>query len=137
MDEVAALLDAPTRIDRPASATARCWSCCTPSGLRVSEAVGLDRQDLVMDAGFVRVIGKGDKERLVPVGDIALDAIERYLDAVRGPWLVAATRARRAHRARAARRAAVRVQPRAPPEQDGGLARRPTRGGGRRAARPV
>src|SRR4029079_15400387 len=43
------------------------------AGLRVSEALGLDRDDLSTDGGFVRVIGKGDKERLVPVGDIALD----------------------------------------------------------------
>jgi integrase/recombinase XerD len=48
------------------------------SGLRVSEATGLDRDDLYA-GGFVRVIGKGDKERLVPVGDIALQAIAEYL----------------------------------------------------------
>ena len=48
------------------------------AGLRVSEATGLDRQDLYA-GGFVRVIGKGDKERLVPVGDVAVGAIERYL----------------------------------------------------------
>ena len=48
------------------------------SGLRVSEAIGLDRQDLYA-GGFVRVIGKGDKERLVPVGDIAQEAIDAYL----------------------------------------------------------
>jgi integrase/recombinase XerD len=50
------------------------------AGLRVSEAVGLDREDLYA-GGFVRVIGKGDKERLVPVGDIARKAIETYLAA--------------------------------------------------------
>jgi integrase/recombinase XerD len=48
------------------------------AGLRVSEATGLDRQDLYA-GGFVRVIGKGDKERLVPVGDLALEAIAAYL----------------------------------------------------------
>jgi integrase/recombinase XerD len=50
------------------------------AGLRVSEAVGLDREDLYA-GGFVRVIGKGDKERLVPVGDIAIEAIDAYLAA--------------------------------------------------------
>jgi integrase/recombinase XerD len=50
------------------------------AGLRVSEATGLDREDLYV-GGFVRVIGKGDKERLVPVGDLALEAIEAYLAA--------------------------------------------------------
>jgi len=49
------------------------------AGLRVSEALQLDRQDLSAGGGFVRVIGKGDKERLVPVGDVALGAIEAYL----------------------------------------------------------
>ena len=50
------------------------------AGLRVSEAVGLDREDRYV-GGFVRVIGKGDKERLVPVGDVAQAAIEAYLGA--------------------------------------------------------
>ena len=49
------------------------------AGLRVSEALGLDREDLSTDGGFVRVIGKGDKERLVPVGDIALDWLARWI----------------------------------------------------------
>ncbi len=50
------------------------------AGLRVSEALDLDREDLAPSGGFVRVIGKGDKERLVPVGDVALAAIADYLD---------------------------------------------------------
>jgi len=50
------------------------------AGLRVSEAIGLDRADLALDGGYVRVIGKGDKERLVPVGDIALDWLARWLE---------------------------------------------------------
>ena len=49
------------------------------AGLRISEALGLDREDLSLDGGFVRVIGKGDKERLVPVGDVALAAVRGYL----------------------------------------------------------
>ncbi len=57
------------------------------AGLRISEALGLDREDLSLDGGFVRVIGKGDRERLVPVGEVALDWLERYLDAVRPRWL--------------------------------------------------
>ena len=40
------------------------------SGLRISEALGLDREDLSLEGGFVRVIGKGDKERMVPVGEV-------------------------------------------------------------------
>ena len=39
------------------------------------------------DTGFVRVIGKGDKERIVPVGDVALEWLGRYLAWPRGAWL--------------------------------------------------
>jgi integrase/recombinase XerD len=49
------------------------------AGLRVSEALGLDLENLSIDGGFVRVIGKGDRERLVPVGDVALDWLGRWL----------------------------------------------------------
>jgi integrase/recombinase XerD len=53
------------------------------AGLRISEAVGLDREDLSVDGAFVRVIGKGDKERLVPVGDVALDWLGRWMSGPR------------------------------------------------------
>jgi len=59
------------------------------AGLRISEAVGLDREDLSTDGSFVRVIGKGDKERLVPVGDIALDWLGRWIDGPRSALLEA------------------------------------------------
>ena len=52
------------------------------AGLRVSEALRLDLEDISLDGAFVRVIGKGDRERLVPVGEVALDAIRAWL---RGP----------------------------------------------------
>jgi integrase/recombinase XerD len=57
------------------------------SGLRISEALGLDREDLSMDGGFVRVIGKGDRERLVPVGEVALGWLDRYMLGPRPAWL--------------------------------------------------
>jgi integrase/recombinase XerD len=50
-------------------------------GLRVSEAVALKISCLYLKEGFIRVIGKGDKERLVPIGDMAVQAIEEYLAA--------------------------------------------------------
>jgi integrase/recombinase XerD len=49
------------------------------AGLRISEATGLDRDDLSLDGAFVRVVGKGDKERLVPVGDVALDWVRDWI----------------------------------------------------------
>jgi integrase/recombinase XerD len=48
-------------------------------GLRVSELTGLNVADLSLDAGRVLVRGKGDKERIVPLGRAAVDAIEKYL----------------------------------------------------------
>ncbi len=49
------------------------------SGLRVSELVELELSQLSLRQGVVRIIGKGNKERLVPVGEEALDALENYL----------------------------------------------------------
>src|SRR5260370_1219441 len=49
------------------------------AGLRVSELVGLRVSDLDAKVGCVRCIGKGDKERIVPIGKKALSVVERYL----------------------------------------------------------
>lgn len=49
------------------------------AGLRVSEAVGLDRSRVDLEQRLVRCVGKGDKERVVPVGRRAADALRRYL----------------------------------------------------------
>ncbi len=57
------------------------------AGLRISEALGLDRQGLSIEGGFVRVVGKGNRERIVPVGEPALDAVGRYLVEVRPAWV--------------------------------------------------
>ena len=54
-------------------------------GLRVSEACGLQISHVYLQEGFVRVVGKGDKERLVPLGDLAADAFRNYLDARPAP----------------------------------------------------
>jgi integrase/recombinase XerD len=59
------------------------------AGLRISEAVGLDCDDLDLNDGLVRVIGKGDRERQVPVGEVALAWLRRYASEVR-PGLLAA-----------------------------------------------
>jgi integrase/recombinase XerD len=55
------------------------YSC----GLRVSELVNLRISKLYLDVGFIRVIGKGDKERLVPVGSTAQKYIRIYKDQIR------------------------------------------------------
>ncbi|MBF2753926.1 MAG: site-specific tyrosine recombinase XerD [Gammaproteobacteria bacterium AqS3] len=56
------------------------------AGLRISELVGLRIDDINLDAGAVRVIGKGDKQRLVPIGSIAETWVRRYLGEVRPHW---------------------------------------------------
>ncbi|MBQ0044303.1 MAG: tyrosine recombinase XerD [Bacteroidales bacterium] len=48
-------------------------------GLRVSEASTLQLSDLFFEDGFVRVVGKGDKQRVIPMGDMAEEAIKAYL----------------------------------------------------------
>ncbi|WP_226034620.1 site-specific tyrosine recombinase XerD [Aquibacillus saliphilus] len=49
------------------------------TGLRVSELMSLKVSDLHLTMGFVRCIGKGSKERIVPLGDVARDSVESYL----------------------------------------------------------
>ncbi|MBL7706903.1 MAG: site-specific tyrosine recombinase XerD [Taibaiella sp.] len=53
------------------------------SGLRVSELIQLKLSNLYLDVGYIRVIGKGNKERLVPIGDDAIKYITIYKDTVR------------------------------------------------------
>jgi integrase/recombinase XerD len=48
------------------------------SGLRVSELCGLERSNISLEQGVVRVLGKGNKERLVPLGDAARQWLQRY-----------------------------------------------------------
>jgi integrase/recombinase XerD len=53
------------------------------AGLRVSELVNLKLLDINTEAGFVRVIGKGSKERIVPIGNYAKNIIDRYVKTAR------------------------------------------------------
>ncbi|HQQ06831.1 MAG TPA: site-specific integrase, partial [Candidatus Omnitrophota bacterium] len=57
------------------------------TGMRVSEAVHLKTEDLNLDVGFLRCVGKGNKERVIPLGKKAIAAVSRYLESVR-PRLV-------------------------------------------------
>ena len=58
------------------------------TGIRVSELVGLDWADIDVQLGIVRVVGKGSKERIVPIGALALKSLESYGDSVRQQWQV-------------------------------------------------
>lgn len=53
------------------------------TGMRVSELVELSMEGLNLDVGFIKCRGKGDKERIVPIGKAAKEAIERYVSKVR------------------------------------------------------
>ncbi len=58
------------------------------SGLRVSELVGLTFQQINLRQGCLRVIGKGNKERLIPVGEVAMDWLQQYLQSARQDILI-------------------------------------------------
>lgn len=78
-DEIKALLEAPDTT-RPLGLRDRAMlETLYATGLRVSELVHLSVDRLRLDPGFVVVIGKRDKERLVPVGQTAMEWLERYL----------------------------------------------------------
>ncbi|MBI2095726.1 MAG: site-specific tyrosine recombinase XerD [Candidatus Omnitrophica bacterium] len=64
-----------------------CLELMYATGLRVSEAAGLKTGDVHWEQGILRVRGKGDKERIVPLGRVARRSLERYLQKVRGEWL--------------------------------------------------
>jgi len=59
------------------------YSC----GLRVSELVNLNLNQLYLEQGYVRVIGKGDKERIIPMADITKKNLKEYIDKNRFLWL--------------------------------------------------
>jgi integrase/recombinase XerD len=83
-DEVERLLAAPdTATDRGALHAAM-LHLMYATGVRVSELCGLRLGDLDLQRGLVAPRGKGDKRRLVPVGEVALEHVTRYLREVRG-----------------------------------------------------
>jgi integrase/recombinase XerD len=85
-NEITRLLDAPD-LSKPAGVRDKAMiECLYGTGLRVSELVNLELHNLHFDEGYVRCLGKGRKERVVPVGTSAREAIERYLDEVRPLW---------------------------------------------------
>jgi integrase/recombinase XerC len=59
------------------------------TGMRVSELVRLNWADIDMQLGIVRVVCKGSKERIVPIGQVALDALEKYAQEQRKQWNLA------------------------------------------------
>jgi len=77
--EVTALIDAPDREKPEGLRDAAMLELLYGAGLRVTELIGLEMTGINLEAGFVRVFGKGARERVVPVGRLALGAIGNYL----------------------------------------------------------
>ncbi|WP_039055308.1 site-specific tyrosine recombinase XerD [Enterobacter sp. Bisph1] len=85
--QVGRLLQAPA-VDQPLELRDKAMlEVLYATGLRVSELVGLTMSDISLRQGVVRVIGKGNKERLVPLGEEAVYWVENYLEYGR-PWLL-------------------------------------------------
>ncbi len=93
-DEVAALVESP-RLAAPLERRDRAFlELLYASGLRVSELTGLDVGDADLGAGLVRVLGKRQKERIVPFGRPAAEALRRYLEEARPVLAAGAERGR-------------------------------------------
>ncbi|MEK3797630.1 site-specific tyrosine recombinase XerD [Peribacillus sp. FSL H8-0477] len=79
MEEVEALLEAPKLTNEYGYRDKAMLELLYATGMRVSELINLDMSDIHATMGFVRCIGKGNKERIIPIGHTALEAIEEYL----------------------------------------------------------
>ena len=93
VDEVAAIVAAPADDGSPVGLRDRAiLETLYGAGLRISELVGLDVDDVDLEEGSVRAVGKGSRERLVPLGRYAVRAVQSYL--VRGRPALAGQRTR-------------------------------------------
>lgn len=85
--EVEALMDAPDLATPEGFRDRTMLELLYATGLRVSELVALGLESVSLNQGLVRVIGKGDKERLVPLGEVAADWIQQFVKSHRGDLL--------------------------------------------------
>tara|TARA_Y100001935_G_scaffold121525_1_gene100715 strand:+ start:210735 stop:211646 length:912 start_codon:yes stop_codon:yes gene_type:complete len=82
-EEIMAMLDTPDTRKPTGIRDKAILECLYGTGMRVSELTDLEQDRMFFEIGFIRVIGKGSKERLVPVGEIAQEALEHYMEYVR------------------------------------------------------
>lgn len=78
VEEIEALIDAVDASQPDGHRNRAMLELLYSCGLRVSELINIRLSDLFFNDGFIRVIGKGDKQRLIPVGTMAVKEIERY-----------------------------------------------------------
>lgn len=79
-DEMTQLIEAPRQDNELGLRDRAIFETLYSTGMRVSELVGLSIADVDFISGVLKVMGKGKKERLLPIGDKAIDAIRKYLD---------------------------------------------------------
>ncbi len=82
LGEVTHLLEAPTAKTWEGKRDRSILETLYSSGVRVSELVGLNQEDADLLSGLLKIRGKGKKERIVPIGEKALQAVRSYLDGV-------------------------------------------------------
>ncbi|NIP43197.1 MAG: tyrosine recombinase [candidate division Zixibacteria bacterium] len=79
-DQIAEILDLPTGDSLQEKRDRAVMELFYSTGMRLAELAGLSASSLDLNAGMLRVIGKGNKERVVPIGRIALHSLKEYLD---------------------------------------------------------
>lgn len=83
IEEIDMLIGAPNRSKPQGVRDVAMLELLYGSGMRISELIGLNLEDVHLTMGFVRVFGKGGKERIVPLGKSAISAIDAYLQNAR------------------------------------------------------
>lgn len=84
LDEVEKLLESPPLTDFLGIRDRVMLEVLYATGFRVSELINIRLNDLDMQRGVITTIGKGEKERIVPIGEVAMKWIKRYVDGARG-----------------------------------------------------
>lgn len=83
IDEVIALLETPDLTKNNGYRDRTMLELLYATGMRVTEIIQLDVEDVNLMMGFVRVFGKGNKERIVPLGDTVIEYLTTYIETVR------------------------------------------------------
>ncbi|MCA1054712.1 site-specific tyrosine recombinase XerD [Rossellomorea aquimaris] len=83
IEEVEALLEAPEESTPLGMRDKAMLEILYATGIRVSELIALKMEDVHLTMGFVRCIGKGNKERIIPIGNTAMKVLEKYMEDAR------------------------------------------------------